>query len=227
MGFLTDDNDFHCFSIVDKDFDRLLMDEIGWSGFSIDEVSFHSFPINHINFPEITFKETSFHAMHLYEIVSPGGPLNEVILVFLSPLMKAVFIDSTSEEWISENFLQWCSLRLTSNQFNWFPLIFFQSKRYPRVFIQWNRFSKKFSTETFSKKFHFTDFNFMEFKSIKTAFSVIPVWNWISSAFPLMELVLTIFPWNKSVYVVSLCTKLNFVACSWMETRFLDFQEWN
>ena len=79
----------------------------------------------------------------------------------------------------------------------------------------------------FSKKFHFTDFNFMEFKSIKTAFFVIPIWKWISSAFPLMELVLTIFPWNKSVCVVSLCTKLNFVACSWMETSFLDFREWN
>ena len=98
MRFLTDDNDFHGFSIVDNDFDRLRMDEIGWSGFSIDEVSFHSFSINHINFPEFTFKETSFHALHLYEIVSPGDPLNEMILIFLSPLMKAVFIDSTSEE---------------------------------------------------------------------------------------------------------------------------------
>ena len=97
-GFLTVDNDFHCFSFVEKDFDGLLMDEIGSSGFSIDEVSFHSFSINHINLPGFTFKGTNFHALHLYEIVSPGDPLNEVILVFLSPLMKAVFIDSTSEE---------------------------------------------------------------------------------------------------------------------------------
>ena len=125
MGFLTDDNDFHCFSIVDKYFDRLLMDEIVWSGCSIDEVSFHSFSFNHIYFPEFTFKETSFHALHLYEIVSPGGPLNEVILVFLSPLMKAVFIDSTSEEQNLQSFFQWFSLPLTSNRLNWFPLIFF------------------------------------------------------------------------------------------------------
>ena len=120
MGFLTIDNDFHCFSIVDKDFDRLLMDEIGWSGFSIDEVSFHSFPINHINFPEFTFKETSFHALHLYEIVSPGGPLNEVILVFLSPLMKAVFIDSTSEE---QNLQKFLSMIFTSIDFKSIQLV--------------------------------------------------------------------------------------------------------
>ena len=98
MGFLTDDNDFYCFSIVDKGFDRLLMDEIVCSSFSIDEVSFHSFSINHINFPGFTFKETCFHALPLYEIVSPGDPLIGVILILLSPMMKAVFIDSTSEE---------------------------------------------------------------------------------------------------------------------------------
>ena len=74
------------------------MDEIGWSGFSIDEVSFHDFSINHINSPGSTFKETSFHALHLYEIVSPGDSFIGVILILLSPLMKAVFINSTSEE---------------------------------------------------------------------------------------------------------------------------------
>ena len=170
MRFLTDDNDFHCFSIVHKDFDGLLMNEIGWSGFSIDEVSFHSFSINHINSPGFSFKETGFQALHLYEIVSPGDPLVGVILILLSPLMKAVFINSTSEEEISKNFLRWYSLRLSSNQFNWFPLIFFQPKRCPRTFSQWNRFSKKSYTQTFSKKFHFTDFNLMDSNQSKWLF---------------------------------------------------------
>ena len=67
----------------------------------------------------------------------------------------------------------------------------------------------------------------MELQLIKTAFFVIPIWEWIFSEFPLMELVLTKFPWKISTSVVSLCTELNFVAFSWMETSFLDFQEWN
>ena len=123
MGFLTDENDFRCFSIVDKDFDGLLMDEIGWSGFSIDEVSFHSFAINHINSPGLTFKETSFHALHLYEIVSPGDHLIGVILILLSPLIKAVFIDSTSEEQISEfsfDGIHFDWLQINSIGFHWF-----------------------------------------------------------------------------------------------------------
>ena len=144
MGFLTDDNDFHCFSIVDKDFDRLLMDEIGWSDFSIDEVNFHSFSINHINFPEFTFKETSCHAMHLYEIVSPGDPLNEVILIFLSPLMKAVSMESISVEQTSGNFIDKFNLIVLKSS----KLVFmkvFESKQFPRKYSSWNWLPGKFS----------------------------------------------------------------------------------
>ena len=130
---------------------------------------------------------------------------------------------------ISKNFLRWFSLRLTSNQFNWFPLIFFQSKRYPRIFIQWNRFSKKYYTEIFSKKFHFTDFNFMEFKSIKTAFFVIPIWKWIASEFPLMQLVLTSLPWKKSTFVVPLCARssISWLSPEWKQVSWIFKNEIN
>ena len=96
------------------------MDEIGWSGFSIDEVSFHSFSINHINSPGFSFKETSFHALHFYEIVSPGDHLVGVILILLSPLMKAVFIHSTSGE---QSFQQFPSMIFTSIDFKSIQLV--------------------------------------------------------------------------------------------------------
>ena len=160
MGFLTDDNDFHCFLIVDNDFDRLLMDEIGWSVFSIDEVSFHSFSINHISFPEYTFKETSFHAMHLYEIVSPGDPLNEMILIFLSPLMKAVFIDSTSEEQIFQKF-PW--MMFTSMDFKSIHLVtigFFLTETIPAEFYSMKPIFKEILYRNFFQEIPFYTFEF-------------------------------------------------------------------
>ena len=60
-------------------------------------------------------------------------------------------MDFTSKEQTPRTFLRWYSIWLTSNQFNWFPLIFFQSKRYPRNFNQWNQFMRKTYTRAFPR----------------------------------------------------------------------------
>ena len=68
----------------------------------------------------------------------------------------------------------------------------------------------------------------MEFKSIKTAFFVIPIWKWIASEFIVDAVGFNKFALEEINFRgTSLCTKLNFVAFPWMETSFLDFQEWN
>ena len=52
---------------------------------------------------------------------------------------------------ISRTFYQWSSIRLTSNRFNRFPWIFFQSKRHPRnLKNQCNRFPRKSYPQSFN-----------------------------------------------------------------------------
>ena len=51
---------------------------------------------------------------------------------------------------ISRNLHQSNSIRLISNRFNWFPWIFFQSKRDLRNFIQCSRFSRKSYPRSFN-----------------------------------------------------------------------------
>ena len=84
--------------------------------------------------------------------------------------MKAVSMDFTSKEQTPRTFLRWYSIWLTSNQLNWFPLTFFQSKRYPRNFNPWNRFLRKSYTRAFSQNLPVTEVSLMEFNSIKTVF---------------------------------------------------------
>ena len=50
---------------------------------------------------------------------------------------------------ISRTFPQSNSIRLISNRFNWFPWIFFQSKRFLRNFIQCSRFPRKSFPQSF------------------------------------------------------------------------------
>ena len=110
--------------------------ESGSFGFLIVEVTFYGLFINHIKFHGLSFKETSFFAMHLFDNGPPGIPVCGVVLVFVSPLMKAVSMDLLRWYTISRTFHQWSSFRLISNRFNWFPWIFSQSKRYTRKFNQ-------------------------------------------------------------------------------------------
>ena len=51
---------------------------------------------------------------------------------------------------ILRTFYQSSSFRLISNRFNWFPWIFFQSKRDPRNFIPCNRFPRKSCPQSFN-----------------------------------------------------------------------------
>ena len=148
-GSLSLDIDFHWFSIFDKKFRRLSIAESGSFGFLIVEVSFHGLFINIIKFHGLSFNETSLLAMPLFDIDPLGVPLSEVVLVLVSPLMKAVSMELLRWYTISRTFPQSSSSRLISNRFNWFPWIFFQLKRYPRKFIQWNRLARNFLHKLF------------------------------------------------------------------------------
>ena len=148
-GSLSLDIDFHWFSIFDKKLRRLSIAESGSFGFLIVEVSFHGLFINHIKFHGLSFNGTSLFAMHLFDIGPPGVPVSGVVLVFVSPLMKAVSMDLLRWYTISRTFHQWNSFRLISNRFNWLPWIFSQSKRYTRKFNQWDRFARNFLHKLF------------------------------------------------------------------------------
>ena len=148
-GSLSLDIDFHWFSTFDKKLWRISIAESGSFGFLIVEVSFHGLFINHIKFHGLSSNETSLLAMHLFDIGPPGVPVSEVVLVLVSPLMKAVSMDLLRWYTISRFFHQPSSIRLISNRFNWFPWIFFQSKRYPWKFNQWNRLARKFLHKLF------------------------------------------------------------------------------
>ena len=104
MSFLSADVAFQGSSIVDKKFRGLPMDKNGSSGVLMVQVSFHKISVNYIKFHRLFSKETSFLALHLYENVSPGVPVSEVDFVFVSPLMRAVSLDSSSKEQTSTNF---------------------------------------------------------------------------------------------------------------------------
>ena len=149
-GSLSLDIDFHWFSILDEKLRRLSIAESGSFGFLIVEVSFHGLFINHIKFHGLSFNGTSLFAMHLFDIGPPGVPLSEMVLVLVSPLMKAVSMVLLRWYTISRTFHQSSSIRLISNRFNWFPRIFFQSKRYLRKFNQWNRFARNFLHKLFN-----------------------------------------------------------------------------
>ena len=169
-NFSSDATDFHCFLKVDKFFWGLPIVEIGSPGFSIDEVSFHSFSINHINFPGFTFKGTNFHALHLCEIVSQGEPVSEKVLVFFHHWWRQfpwilLRRNKLHEHSFDDFQFDWLQINLIG--FHW---LFFQSKRYPRNFNQWNRFLRKSYTRAFSQNLPVTEVSLMEFNSIKTVF---------------------------------------------------------
>ena len=96
--------------------------------------------------------------MHLYEIVSPGDPLNEVILIFLSPLMKAVFIVSTSEE---QNFQKFPSMMFTSMDFKSIQLVsidFFLTETIPTEFYSMKPIFKEILYRNFFQEIPFYRF---------------------------------------------------------------------
>ena len=225
--FLSDVTDFHCFLKVDKIFWGLPIVEIGSSGFSIDEVSFHSFSINHINFPGFTFKGTNFHALHLCEIVSQGEPVSEMVLVFFHHWWRQfpwILLRRNKLHEHSFDDIQFDWLQINLIDFHW---IFSNRNDTHGILINETDFWGNHIHELFPRISLWQKLVSWNSIQSKLFFFVIPVWNWISANFQLMELVFTTFPWKKSISVVFLCTKFTFVAFSWMEKSFLDFQEWN
>ena len=120
----------------------------------------------------------------------------------------------------SQTFHQSNSIRLISNRFNWFPWIFFQSKRFLRNFIHCNRFPGK----SFPQSFNF----FPRFSHQHFLFSRNPnQWNklfWFSqnlngifSDFSLMEQIFVASLWMKCISFVSLTTKFNSLGFLWMK----------
>ena len=147
---LSVDIDFNWFSIFDKKLRRLSIDEFGSFGFLIFEVRFLGLFIKHIKFHGLSFNETSFLAMHLFDDGPPGLPVCEVVLVLVSPLTKAVSMDPNS---MVHNFTNFPSIEFNSVEFKSIQLVsmdFFQSKRYPRNFNQCNRFPRKSYPQSFN-----------------------------------------------------------------------------
>ena len=116
----------------------------------IVQVIFHRPRINFIKIHGFSSIETSFLALHVFEIGSPGVPVSEAVLVLVLSLMKAISMDPISIKQTFTNSYLRNSIRLLSNQFSWSPWIFFQPKPYPPTFNQCNWFPRKSYTQSFN-----------------------------------------------------------------------------
>ena len=143
-------------------------------------------------------------------------------------------MDFTSKEQTPRTFLRWYSFWLTSNQFNWLPLTFFQSKRYPGNFNQWNRFLRKSYTRVFSQNLPVTEVSLIEFHSFKTVlfrysslklnFRQIPVYGVGFYNFSMEDNNFRGFPVHEAHFRGFLLSGNKFLGFSRMKLISIDFQ---
>ena len=148
IRFFADDIDLQHILVVEKIFRGLPMDEIG--GF--------------------TSKKTSFHAFHLYEIGSSGVPVSEMVVVLVSPFMKAVFLECMSAEQTSGNFSLTISIWSFWNHLNWFPWIFLNQNNSHGIFHHETDFQKHFQNKLIARFSHQHILFSRSCKKIKTLF---------------------------------------------------------
>ena len=165
-------------------------------------------------------KKTSFLAFHLYEIGSSGVPVSEMVLVLVSPLMKAVFMESISVEQTSGNFIDKINL-IVLKSFELVFMKFFESEQFPRKFFSWNWLPEEFSKQTCCSVFPSNYFVLKVFKKLKTLFFFdFPVFKksflWILD----VRVDFLTFAWKESISVVFLWTKFSFMDFSWMKIFF-------
>ena len=102
-------------------------------------------------------KKTSFLALHLYGIRSSGVPVSEMVLVLVSSLMKAVFMESIPVEQTSGTFIDKLNVIVLKSS-KLVSMKFFESKNFPRNFSPWNWFPGEFSKQTCCMIFRSTYF---------------------------------------------------------------------
>ena len=198
IGFFSDDTDFQRFLVVDKNFRGLPMGELG--GFS--------------------FNKTSFLALHLYEIGSSGVPVSEMVLVLVSPLLKAVFMESIPVEQTSGTFIDKLNLIVLKSS-KMVSMKFFESKQFPRNFSPWNWFPGEFSKQTCCMIFRSTYYVLKVLQKIKNSFfSMFQFFKRVFSEYLLLDMIFLTFPWKKSTSVVFLWMKFSLVDFSWMKNVF-------
>ena len=202
IRFFSDEFDLQHILVVEKIFRGLPMDEIG--GF--------------------TSKKTSFLAFHLYEIGSSGVPVSEMVVVLVSPFMKAVFLESMSAEQTSGNFSLTISIWSFWNHLNWFPWIFLNQNNSHGIFHHETDFQKHFQNKLIAWFSHQHILLSRSCKKIKTLFFFnFPVLKRAFSEFWLLEFIFLTFPAEKSVSVVFLWLKSSLVDFSWIKKIFVIF----
>ena len=169
-------------------------------------------------------KKTSFLALHLYEIGSSGVPVSEMVLVLVSPFMKAVFIESISAEQTSGNFSLTNSIWSFWNPLNWFPWNFLNQNFFQGIFHHETDFQENFRNKLVAWFSHQHILFSRSCKKLKTLFFFdFPVLKRVFSEFSLFELIFLTFPAEKSVSVVFLWLKSSLVDFSWMKKFFVIF----
>ena len=158
---------FSTFWLLKKNFRGLPMDEIG--GFS--------------------FKKTSCLALHLYEIGPSGVPVNEMVLVLVSPFLKAVFMESILAEQTSGNFSLTNSIRSFWNHLNWFPWDFLNENNFLGIFHHETDFQENFQNKLVAWFSHQHVLFSRSCKKIKTFFFDFPDLKKVFSEFSLLELI--------------------------------------
>ena len=164
-------------------------------------------------------RKTSCLALHLYEIGPSGVPVNEMVLVLVSPFMKAVFMESISAEQTSGNFSLTYSIRSFWNHLNWFPWNFLNQNNFHGIFHHETDFQETFQNKLVA---WFSHQHILFSRSCKKIifFFDFPVLKKVFSEFSLLELIFLIFQSEKSVSVVFLWTKFSVVDFSWMKIFF-------
>ena len=165
-------------------------------------------------------RKTSFLALHLYEIGPSGVPVNEMVLVLVSPLMKAVFTESLSAEQTSGNFSLTNSIWSFWNHLNWFPWNFLNQNNFHGIFHHETDFQEIFRNKLVACFSHQYILFSRSCKKMKTLFFDFPFLKRVFSEFSLLELIFLTFPSEKSVSVVFLWTKFSLVDFSWMKKIF-------
>ena len=212
IRFFSDDIDLQHILVVEKIFRGLPMDEIG--GF--------------------TSKKTSFLAFHLYEIGSSGVPVSEMVVVLVSPFMKAVFLESMSAEQTSGNFSLTISFWSFWNHLNWFPWIFLNQNNSHGIFHHETDFQKNLQNKLIAWFSHQHILFSRSCKKIKTLFfSIFQSWKELSlnsrcwSSFFWLFLRRNQFPWFfcdwSPLWWISLEWK-KFLLFSKMKLISMDFQ---
>ena len=170
-------------------------------------------------------RKTSCLELHLYEIGPSGVPVNEMVMVLVSPFLKAVFMESISAEQTSGNFSLTNSIRSFWNHLNWFPWNFLNQNNFHGIFHHETDFQETFQNKLVAWFSHQHILFSRSCKKMKTLFFYdFPVLKRVFSEFSLLELFFFDFSFAEISFRGFSVIEVLFGGFLLNEKNFWDFQ---